>query len=234
MVRKTISQSCKIASLSPKSLALFGMLIPHFNAHGKMNGNPYFIKGEVVPKIKWFTIPVIQKALREISNKTNVKWFEHQGCQFIHSLSFDEHQEIREDRLGADHLPSYSGSPPGVIPLEVEVEVEGEVQHTYGEGIQKSPKPYIIKTPLQEVVCYFKTKMGVELEDREWDDNYFARYSAPAKKLLHLFKNDSDPVERSFNCIDGVIKWLEGRNLSWMPETVEKHASNWKTGRLGK
>lgn len=136
MIRKDISNSDKIASLSPKSLALFGMLIPHFNAHGKMNGNLYFIKGEVVPKIKWFTLAVIKACLTEISEKTNVKWFQKDGMWYLHSLNFEDHQDLREDRRGDDRLPDYSRSIPGLVRPEVEVEVEVEVESKEEESLK--------------------------------------------------------------------------------------------------
>ena len=135
MLRKDAASSKKLAALSPKALALFLMLIPHFDSHGKLNGDVRFVKGEVVPLIPWFTIPVIRKALAEIDAKTNVRWFEAGGRWFLHALSWREHQDLREDRLGADLLPSFQGllpehsrTTPGVLPREVEGEVEGEVE----------------------------------------------------------------------------------------------------------
>lgn len=136
MIRRDAANSKRLAALSPNALALFLMMIPHFNPHGKMNGDPMYIKAEVVPLIPWFTLPVIQAALAEIDAKTNVKWFEHGGRWYLHSLSWPEHQKLREDRLGADHLPSYPSTPgllqdksrttPGGVPQEVEVEVQGK------------------------------------------------------------------------------------------------------------
>lgn len=131
MIRKDISRSHKVAGLSPKALALFGMLLPHYNVHGKMDANPHTVKGTIVPFIDWFDIPTITKCLHEISEKTNVKYFQVDGCWYLHSLNYDEHQEIR--RKGRDYLPSYpgpvqekSGSSTGKVPPEVEPEVEVE------------------------------------------------------------------------------------------------------------
>jgi len=133
MIRKDTSNSKGLARLSPRALSLFLMLIPHFSAFGKMNGDPMFIKSEVVPLITWFTLPTIRKALQEIDRETNVKWFEAEGRRYLHSLKWDEHQDLRTDRRGRDLIPSYpgevrdkSGSSPGEVPHEVEGEVEGE------------------------------------------------------------------------------------------------------------
>jgi hypothetical protein len=111
------------------------MLIPHYSSFGKMNGDPLFIKAEVVPLIPWFTLPAIRKALQEIDKETNVKWFQFEGRWWLHSLKWPEHQDLRADRRGRDLLPSYpgelpekSGSSPGVVRHEVEVEEEVEVK----------------------------------------------------------------------------------------------------------
>lgn len=105
MIRKTINESDSFALLSPQAGVLFCLLIPHYNAHGKQNGNPYTVKGTVCPKIEYFTIPVISKCLQEISDKTDVKWFEIEGTNYIHAINFDNHQDLREDRMGPDTIP---------------------------------------------------------------------------------------------------------------------------------
>jgi hypothetical protein len=109
------------------------MLIPHYNAHGKMEANPYTVKGTIVPFVGFFDIPTITRCLHEISEKTNVKYFQVDGCWYLHSLNYDEHQALK--RKGRDYLPSYSvevpdksGTTPGLIRPEVEVEVELEVE----------------------------------------------------------------------------------------------------------
>lgn len=145
MIRTDISRSKKIATLSPEACAVFFFILPHLNAWGKSNGNPLYIKGEVMPLVDWATIPVIEACLREISGNTNVKWFQGEdGTWYLHALKWDEHQGIRKDKRGADRLPSYpatnqkqgyggtttelrrnhDGPPPEVVPREEEVEVE--------------------------------------------------------------------------------------------------------------
>lgn len=148
MINTDISMSAKVASLSPEALSLFALLIPHFNAHGKMLANPHTIKGTVAPLIEWLTVDKIGKCLTEISAKTNVKWWQDEkGLNYLQSLNWSEHQELRSDRLGTDRLPDYPGenqfkgptrkaslgllpdhsrSNPGALPHEVEVEIEGE------------------------------------------------------------------------------------------------------------
>ncbi|MEO2054712.1 MAG: hypothetical protein ABGX83_05375 [Nitrospira sp.] len=130
MINKDISNSCGFAKLSANAAVLFVMIIPHLNSHGKLNGGLGFLKDEVCPRIPYLTNRNIPKLLQEITEKTNVKWFDVDGRHWIHSINFlKDHQKLSESRLGRDLLPTYSGS----TPLEVEVEVEGK-----GEGEGKS------------------------------------------------------------------------------------------------
>ena len=109
MILKAISGSDSFARLSPEAAVLFVMLIPHFNNHGKMQANPQTIKGTVCPKVAYLTVSVIEEALHEISQATDVKYFKHQGIWYLHALKFEEHQNIRIGRRGQDVLPDYNG-----------------------------------------------------------------------------------------------------------------------------
>lgn len=107
MINRAISDSDKFASLSPEAAVLFTMIIPWFNAHGKMNGGAGYIKDEICPKVQYLTYQNIPELLKEISEKTNVKWFQFNGRYWLHSLSFNsEHQKL--DKKGVDKLPSFS------------------------------------------------------------------------------------------------------------------------------
>lgn len=108
MISAEIADSEKFASLSPNSMVLFTLLIPHWSAHGKMRGDLHFVKEEVCPLIGWFDEPMIKTCLREITQKTNVKWFQHRKRHYLHSLSFFEHNpRLRVVRKGRDQLPGF-------------------------------------------------------------------------------------------------------------------------------
>ncbi len=114
MINQDIGLSTKVAHLSPEALALFCLLIPHFNSHGKMLANPYVIKGNVCPLVEWLTVEVIETCLAEISSRTNVKWWrDERGLFYLHSLNWKDHQTLREDRMGPDHLPNFPGGKEG-------------------------------------------------------------------------------------------------------------------------
>jgi hypothetical protein len=147
MINKSISDSRGFASLTPESAVLFCMILPHLNSHGKMNGGPGFIKDEVCPRLSYITEKNIKNCLQEINAKTNIKWFEHEGRLWIHSVSFlEKHQALPMDKLGKDSLPSYSRVSPELLHHEVEVEVEVE---DIGD---KSPPPSVLFNSWNRIV----------------------------------------------------------------------------------
>lgn len=107
MIRVTISDSTRFAQLSPNSMILFTLLIPHYDDYGKMQGDPYFIKGQVVPFIEFFDLSTIEASLREIALKTAVKWFAWRGRHYLQALHFEQHQDLRADRRRLDNLPGF-------------------------------------------------------------------------------------------------------------------------------
>lgn len=136
MINKSVSDSDNLPRLSADALALFFLLIPHYNSHGKMNGGPGHIKDEVVPKFPQYTYENLPVYLKEISDCTSVKWFRCGGRWWLHSLNFlSKHQKLDPKKLGRDLLPSYSGVDPEQFPGDSETgpelvahEVEGEVE----------------------------------------------------------------------------------------------------------
>jgi len=140
MMRISLSYSKDFSSLSDQAKLLFLMILPHLNSHGKMQANPYTIKGIVVPLLDSFNLDNIPPLLAEISNKTTLKYWEENHIGYLQSLTMQNHQDLRADRLGEDHLPDYpqsnnctgvradhSGNTPGGGQHEVEVKEEVEV-----------------------------------------------------------------------------------------------------------
>lgn len=167
MINKSISDSKGFAALSPEAAVLFAMLVPHYNAHGKMNGGVGHIKDEICPHVPYLTYENIGEFLQEITDKTSVKWFEHEGRKWLHSLKFlKKHQKLRADKLGPDKLPSYSGNGTGIVPPEVEEEEEVEEE---GEGRFDAKKKPASRTP--------------KLTDEEWLESL---KSNPAYKGLDV------------------------------------------------
>jgi len=56
--------------------------------------------------------------------------------------------------------------------------------------LKQGEKEYKIKTPVQYIVCSYKSLKGVKTDDRGWDKANFGRYGRAAKSLLEAFSGD--------------------------------------------
>ena len=203
MIRKSVSDSDKIASLTPVAAVLFMMLIPHFNAHGKMPGGPGVVKDEVVPLIPYLTYENLPEYLQEISDKTNVKWFRRGNKWWLHSLHFNsEHQELRIDKMGADTLPGFldneSGSSTGVVPNSPLRE----------EGFKVLREEEELKTQQQQHACACKQLVEVVEERQEDLQRLFPDRDIPVavEKLLAFY---ATRTERLLDPWLTALKWLQ-------------------------
>lgn len=195
IVNDNINRSKSVGLLSPKALALFCLLIPRYNVYGKMNGDPGYIKSEICPRVEWLTIKAIRAALTEISEKTDVKWFEHDGLHYLHALKFADHNpNIRKDRAGPDRLPDYSGTDPGqVLGNKKEKEKKKEKENMGGIAF--------------EILNYLNQRAGRHFEPTE------ANLSLIHQRLLELPEpkpGEYPKVERMKLMIDLMVgKWKD-------------------------
>ncbi len=116
MIRRSIAVSRGVANLGPEATAIYCMVIPHLDSYGKMLGSPATVKETALPLARWATVEVIEQALQEISRYTNLKWWmDRDGRRYIHAVHFEKHQDLREDRRGADHFPNFPGEVPDLV-----------------------------------------------------------------------------------------------------------------------
>lgn len=209
MIRKSISDSKGFASLSPEAAVLFCMIIPHLDSYGKMNGGAGYVKDEVCPRVSYLTLELLPSLLAEISQKTNMKWFDVDGRMFIHSTKFlKNHQKLSTDKIGSDKLPSYSGVTLELLALEVEVEVEVEDKSSgYSPEFEKFWAAYPSKVGKGKAFAVFqKQRLGngklqrlidaVEMwkGSRRWRDGYI---KDPATWLNQKCYDDSPEMAKS-------------------------------------
>jgi len=191
MINVDISDSHGFASLKPEAAVLFCMLIPHFNAHGKMSAGTGTIKETVCPRVSYLTTKNIPTLLAEISSKTSVKYFEYDGRCYLHSLKFlNEHQTLRTDRLGPDLLPDYSGTNPGIL-QSTPTEVKGKKK--IKEGEDKGEIQY------QEVVDYLNLKAGT---------NYRANSADTREHIAARWKEGANLSDFKMAIDNMTAKWL--------------------------
>ena len=224
MINKGISDSKRFASLSPPAAVLFCLIIPHLNSHGKTNGAPEYIKGEICPRISYLSVENIYTYMEEINEKTNVKWFKVDGRYWIHSINFlNKHQKLDKSKLGQDLLPNYLIVTPELVIPEVEVEVEVEVEEK--EKIYKKEKAlqffllwnqFALKSNFisaRELSDSRKQKASKRLSERplvEWEKVFSLCARTPFLNGL-----SKDGWRASFDWItasyDNAVKILEGK-----------------------
>jgi hypothetical protein len=108
MLRKEICESDSFAALKDtKAQLLVCLLTPWWDDHGKMIGDPRWIKGNIVRKLQQFTEKEISRCLAVIDNKLDVQWWtDDKGNKWLYWNKFDKHQTISQDKKTKDNLPS--------------------------------------------------------------------------------------------------------------------------------
>ena len=236
MITKAISESENISQLSPKALSLFCLLIPHFNAHGKMRAGDGYIKDLVCPLIPWLSQNSIPKFLTEISEHTAVKYFhDDKGLPYLQSLNWHNHQKLEEKKLGTDELPNYSDtykevgelSPTkdGEVALEVEVEVKEEVE-VLSSAPQPDTEPQTLDPPLQNLLDELPTLALVGNGDSSdfWDGIYGSVFDYDLdvkwlfKELRGIDRWQVDNPDRASRTVRG----MRQRISTWVNKALDK------------
>lgn len=128
MISKVISISEKVNGLSLFGRLLYTWMIPHTDDFGRMTGSPAKVRALVVPMGEE-TISEVEQALREMSNRGLIQWYEVDGERFVQIINFDEHQQGLHKRTKSkfpdppseeDEIPGSSGKFTN-IPSELEL-----------------------------------------------------------------------------------------------------------------
>jgi hypothetical protein len=133
MLWKSVSESDSLAALKDSdSQLLLLLLTPWWDDHGKMIGDEDWIKGNIVRKLKQFSLKAISRCLKNISDHVDVAWWTDKttGNKYLYWRNFDKHEPISEAKKTKDSLPSPNNSPE--IP-KVPQEKFGE-DHSQEEG----------------------------------------------------------------------------------------------------
>ena len=108
MLRKDICESDSFANLKDSSSQLLLCLLTvWWTDHGKMIGEPEWIKGNVVRKLKQFPLKEISRCLQNINNNTDVQWWkDERNNSWLYWPKFDNHQTIANDKKTKDLYPN--------------------------------------------------------------------------------------------------------------------------------
>lgn len=108
MLNKEINESDSFSNINDSNAQLLCCLLTSWwDDHGKMIGDEEWIKGNVVRKLKQFTLKEINKCLNLIQDNTDVQWWQDEkGNKWLYWPKFNNHQTINEEKKTKDKLPS--------------------------------------------------------------------------------------------------------------------------------
>lgn len=109
MLHNEISKSLKVDRLSLPARLLFTWLISWADDEGRMKGDPKYVKGMVVPLTNW-SLKNIKKYLEDMRTQGLIYYWEEKNEWYIELVKWNEHQQIRKDRLIKSFLPSYKSN----------------------------------------------------------------------------------------------------------------------------
>jgi len=108
MLRRETCESNSFAALDDtRAQLLCCLLTPWWDDHGKMIGDPQWIKGNIVRKLKQYTEKEISRCLQLINDTLDVQWWtDDQDDKWLYWSKFDKYQTIAKEKKTKDNLPS--------------------------------------------------------------------------------------------------------------------------------
>ena len=193
MLRKDICESDSFSALlDSNSQLLLCLLTVWWTDHGKMIGEEEWVKGNVVRKLKQFTLKEIGRCLQNIHNNTDVQWWiDEKGNKWLYWPRFDNHQTISAEKKRKDIYPSpkipkkAQGNAPITLTLSRTLSIR-EPKHE-GEGGKERVKfldhVFMTKDEYEKLV----NKFGKPLTDNYIDklNNYIGSKGKQYKSHYH-------------------------------------------------
>jgi len=126
MLKKRISKSRKLAALkNDTGRVLWLMLLPHLDAEGRIEADPYIIKGTVCPYISTLTLKTIETSLKDLHCNGLITGYTIDGEDYLQYTRFDDFNRINRDREAKSHIPTFLPeqvwSNAGVTPCKVKL-----------------------------------------------------------------------------------------------------------------
>jgi len=94
---------------------LYTWSIGHLDVEGRMNGDPDVVKGNVMPRVPFVTVELVDKYLCAMAKVGLVEYYEADGDRWLEFLGFDKSQPgLRKDREPPSNAPDPSAGKPVV------------------------------------------------------------------------------------------------------------------------
>lgn len=104
MLNKKISFDEVVATLSLKSALFFTWCIPNLDVEGKILGDYNYLKGNVVPYRKDFSLKDIEKCISELHESGLILCYGN-GYKYLKFNGFEKNQKINPDKEAISEIP---------------------------------------------------------------------------------------------------------------------------------
>lgn len=221
MLRKDVCESDSFAALKDsKAQLLCCLLTPWWDDHGKMIGDPQWIKGNIVRKLRQFTEKEIIRCLELIDKCLDVQWWvDEKSNKWLYWSKFDNYQTISQEKKTKDNLPSpkIPKNPQESSSISIREDKkkirEGEIGDFFNYFTLKTKKSLKL-TPDRKAIIEKRLNDGRTLEE--------------LKQAVDNFVNDDWPDRHKFldivycigirNKIDNLDKWLNAKPKKTEPK----------------
>lgn len=208
MLKKAICRSRKMGDLPTDSARLlYVLMLPHLDIEGRLEADPYLIKGLIVPRLKDWDIPKIESCLAELVKCKMILLYQNDGDRYLQYTKFKSHQKLYPSKEAPSQIPK----PPKKNDTNSEQNQEDEpitpelieattaklpaskVKESKGKE-SKSTDPEVFNLPSKEEISESSTpKIKIDLEkmcDALYEKKIFVKVHAFKNTMLKKGKNE--------------------------------------------
>lgn len=106
MLKKAICKSRKMAELdSDSARLLYVIMLPYLDIEGRLEADPYLIKGRIVPRLKDWDLPKIETCLMELVKCKMILLYQNDGDRYLQFTKFKDHQKLYPSKESSSKIP---------------------------------------------------------------------------------------------------------------------------------
>ena len=195
MLNKKISYDENVSHMSVESTLIYTWCIAHLDVDGRLYGDPYILKGLIVPYIDTITPELITKAIEEMSLHGLVVAY-GSNRKYLWFIGFTKNQKLNREREGKSEIPS----PPDELLIRSGVTQEEITAKLSKDKLSKVKLIEVEKVlelwnktelpKVQHISKERKDKLSQRLKSKHFRDNYEDAIKKLALSSFALGKNE--------------------------------------------
>jgi len=162
-VNRDLYQHLKAEGKDPCfGLLLFSWLIPHTDDFGRIDGDPYYIKHQIIPALP-LTEDDIEVALNAMDEVGLIVWYNANGGKVIQIIDFDTHQKGLDKRTKSKFPPPQTDEVTELDASEKDIEnyIYSNIEEINGEKIISKERQVRIGNQYLDIVIITKNQKWV-------------------------------------------------------------------------